>query len=114
MWATRVRGGYSHSIEALYSDCCTAQYRNEHEVEGAEGTADDSLVASGGEEGSSPPGTDPDWWSKQEEAPDTDQEREQEYPTYEYESAQLEYPIVLWTVLIFGLGIVFGRCTVRR
>ena len=33
--------------------------------------------------------------------------------TYQYEH-DVEYPILLWTVLIFGLGVAFGRCTVRR
>ena len=80
----------------------------------SEGTEDEPLVGAGGEEGSLTPGTDPDWWSKQEETPDTDQAREQADTTNEYESYELEYPIVLWTVLIFGLGIAFGRCTVRR
>ena len=34
--------------------------------------------------------------------------------TYRYESDAVEYPILLWTVLIFGLGVAYGRCTVRR
>ena len=73
---------------------------------GSDGTEDDQVGAGGAEEN---PGTD-----QGEEIPDTDQDCEQEDTPYEYESDELEYPIVLWTVLIFGLGIAFGRCTVRR
>ena len=43
-----------------------------------------------------------------------EQDGEPEYTPYEAESDAVEYPILLWTVLVFGLGIAFGRCTVRR
>ena len=51
------------------------------------------------------------WATIPEETQDTEQEGEY---TYQYESDAVEYPILLWTVLVFGLGVAFGRCTVRR
>ena len=54
---------------------------------------------------------DPGWATIPEETLDTEQEGEY---TYQYESDAVEYPILLWTVLVFGLGVAFGRCTVRR
>ena len=51
------------------------------------------------------------WDNISEEAENTEQAGEY---TYQYESDAVEYPILLWTVLIFGLGVAFGRCTVRR
>ena len=51
------------------------------------------------------------WDNISEEAQNTEQAGEY---TYRYESDAVEYPILLWTVLIFGLGVAFGRCTVRR
>ena len=51
------------------------------------------------------------WDNISEEAQNTEQAGEY---TYQYESDAVEYPILLWTVLVFGLGIAFGRCTVRR
>ena len=51
------------------------------------------------------------WDNTSEEAQNTEQVCEY---TYQYESDAVEYPILLWTVLIFGLGVAFGRCTVRR
>ena len=51
------------------------------------------------------------WDNISEEAQNTEQAGEY---TYQYESDAVEYPILLWTVLIFGLGVAFGRCTVRR
>ena len=59
---------------------------------GSDGTEDDQV------------GTD-----QGEEIPDTEQDGKPEDTPYEYESDALEYR----TVLIFGLGIAFGRCTVR-
>ena len=55
---------------------------------------------------------DPGWTTIPEETQDTEQEGE--YTSYQYESDAVEYPILLWTVLVFGLGFAFGRCTVRR
>ena len=52
------------------------------------------------------------WATIPEETQDTEQEGE--YTSYQYESDAVEYPILLWTVLVFGLGVAFGRCTVRR
>ena len=51
------------------------------------------------------------WDNTSEEAQNTEQVGEY---TYQYESDAVEYPILLWTVLVFGLGVAFGRCTVRR
>ena len=73
---------------------------------GSDGTEDDQAGAGGAEENS---GADQD-----EESPDTEQDGKPEYTPYEYESDAVEYPILLWTVLVFGLGVAFGRCTVRR
>ena len=50
------------------------------------------------------------WDNISEEAQNTEQVGEY---TYQYEH-DVEHPILLWTVLIFGLGVAFGRCTVRR
>ena len=55
---------------------------------------------------------DPGWTTIPEETQDTEQEGE--YTPYQYESDAVEYPILLWTVLVFGLSFALGRCTVRR
>ena len=47
------------------------------------------------------------WDHTSAEAQNTEQVGEE----YEHD---VEYPILLWTVLIFGLGVAYGRCTVRR
>ena len=33
--------------------------------------------------------------------------------TCEYTTDEVEFPIVLWTLLVFALGVAVGRCTKR-
>ena len=54
--------------------------------------------------------------AEEEEAQEVEEEEEAqevEHTSYEEEHI-VEYPFLLWTVMVFCLGTAFGRCTVGR